>query len=136
MALMRDLICGVSELPGCDINASPQFSIRPFAEIRPAGALLVWPGNVPCQSRATNRKSLVLWLKKRTGSGFARGGSRGGSDQPLPECVQLRRIRARLRRNQIEPGIRRQRDLEGNHEPSLGDIVLYIGRPPHGDADP
>ena len=24
-ALMRDLICGVSELPGCDINASPQF---------------------------------------------------------------------------------------------------------------
>ena len=60
---MRDLICGTSELPGCDMNASPVFDAA-FAKNPSRRLALVWPSNVPCRRSATNRKSLVLWLKR------------------------------------------------------------------------
>ena len=45
------------------------------------------------------------------------------------------RIGPALGRDQIKSGVRRQRDLEGNHEASLCDVLLDIGGAPHGDAD-
>src|ERR1700753_3898972 len=71
--------------------------------------------NLPRWGRLTNRKSGDLQA------------ALDGGEKPSPERRQFGRFSARLRRDQIEAGIRRQRDLERHHEPALGDVILDIG---------
>src|ERR1700680_2764507 len=82
--------------------------------------LLFLADNLPCPRGATNRKTPVGAITLRRIDGFS-GFVLHRSLQPLPERGQLGRIGLHLRRDQIEAGVDRQRDLEGNHPPHRGD---------------
>src|SRR6185437_486176 len=55
--------------------------------------------------------------------------------QPLAECRQLCGLGSCLRRNQVKARVRGKGNLERYDEPALGDILLDIGGPAHGNAD-
>src|SRR6185437_11141020 len=107
--------------PTCHAGASRPTGIPSGKAAYPA----LSAGNRTARTLALRTLALSIWC-----SGF---GLRRGFD-PLPECAQLRRIGAAFWRDQIEAGVSRQRNLEGHHEPALGDVVPHIGGAAERDA--
>src|ERR1700692_4414875 len=95
-------------------RVSPRFDVAGAERLRASRQLLFLMGNLPCPRGATNRKTRNEPDIAPRADGFS-GFVLHRSDQPLPKCRELRRIRSRLRRDKIEAGIGRQGDLERNH---------------------
>src|SRR5260370_8339061 len=103
MAPMRDLICGVSEVPDCAMTRYPPVTKGRRKKLRQ-------PRQLPCLVRQFGTpawrdqpRKRIARLEKRP-NGESSGFALCGRDRPLPEPRKFRGIRSSLPRAQVESG--------------------------------